>query len=360
MHLLKIKSNKGGFKMRKFIPIIITLLSLTLVGCSLPIKENKSSDLGRRELPVFDDETTPTNSTSSNLKISAYTGENLKDQQIGQPPFMAIIENSTAARPQSGLASADIVFETMAEGGIPRFIAIYQKESPKKIGPIRSTRPYFIDIAKEYALPFAHCGGSEEALNEIKSSSSIMSINEIANGSYFYRDKNKKSPHNLFTSADNIRKFIKDKGLKTTIISNLSFDEKSFQDTSLEKITNINIKLNSNYETSYSYKNDKYQKSMDGKLATDEDTKSPLSFENIVIQTTSLKLQEDNLHIDVDLVGKGDALVFSQGKMKKVTWQKKDESSPTQLLDSQGNKVAFSQGNTIWHIIDKSSKLDVK
>lgn len=346
--------------MRKFVPIVIALLSLTLVGCSLPINENKDSDLGRRELPVLDDETTPTNSSSSNLKISAYTGENLENDQIGQTPFMAIIENSTAARPQSGLASADIIFETMAEGGIPRFIALYQKENPEKIGPIRSTRPYFIDIAKEYALPFAHCGGSEEALNEIKSNSSIMSINEIANGSYFYRDKNKKSPHNLFTSANNIRKFIKDKGLKTTIISNLNFDDKSFQDTTLDKATNIDINLNSNYQTSYSYKNGKYQKNMDGKLATDGDTKSPLTFKNIVIQTTSLKLQKDNLHIDVDLVGKGEGLVFSQGKMKKITWQKKDDSSPTQLLDSQGNKVALSQGNTIWHIMDKSSTLDFK
>lgn len=344
--------------MRKFITLIIALLSLSLAGCSLPIKENKDLDLGRRELPVLDDEITPTNSISSNLKISAYTGENLENNQIGQTPFMAIIENSTAARPQSGLASADIIFETMAEGGIPRFIALYQKESPEKIGPIRSARPYFTDIAKEYALPFAHCGGSEEALNEIKSNSSIMSINEITNGSYFYRDKNKKSPHNLFTSANNIRKFIKDKGLKTTIISNLNFDEKSFQDTSLEKAINIDIKLNSNYQTSYSYKNGKYQKSMDGKTATDGDTKSPLAFKNVVIQTTSLKLQKDNLHIDVDLVGKGDALVFSQGKIKKVTWQKKDESTPTQLLDSQGNKVALSQGNTIWHIMDKSSKID--
>jgi hypothetical protein len=346
--------------MKKFITLVIVLLSLTLAGCSLPIKENKDSDLGRRELPVLDDETTPANSSNSNLKISAYTGENLENNQIGQTPFMAIIENSTASRPQSGLASADIIFETMAEGGIPRFIALYQKESPQKIGPIRSVRPYFIDIAKEYALPFAHCGGSEEALNEIKSDSSIMSINEISNGSYFYRDKNKKSPHNLFTSANNIRKFIKDKGLKTSIISNLNFDEKTFQDTSLEKVTNIDIKLNSNYQTSYSYRNGKYQKSMDGKLATDGDTQSPLTFKNIVIQTTNIKLQKDNLHIDVDLVGKGDALVFSQGKMKKVTWQKKDKTSPTQLLDSEGNKVALSQGNTIWHIIDKSAKLDFK
>lgn len=346
--------------MRKFIPIIIGLLSITLVGCSLPSKENKDSNLGRRELPVFDDETTPTNSSNSNLKVSVYTGENLEDQQVGKTPFMAIIENSTAARPQSGLASADIIFETMAEGGIPRFIALYQKESPEKIGPIRSARPYFIDIAKEYALPFAHCGGSEEALNEIKSSSSIMSINEITNGSYFYRDKNKKSPHNLFTSADKIREFIKDKGLKTTIISNLKFDEKIFQDTSLEKVSNIDIKLNSNYETSYNYKSGKYQKSMDGKLATDENTKSTLNFKNIVIQITKFKLQEDNLHIDVDLVGKGDALVFSQGKMKKVTWEKKNPSSPTELIDSQGNKVALSLGNTIWHIIDKSSKIDIK
>lgn len=106
--------------------------------------------------------------TASNIKektvfYAPYTGEVIDEKTSKNAAIMAIIENSNAARPQSGLVDADIVYETMAEGGIPRFIALFQKNTPPLIGPIRSARPYFINIAQEYNLPFAHCGYSDEA-----------------------------------------------------------------------------------------------------------------------------------------------------------------------------------------------------
>ena len=109
---------------------------------------------------------------------------------------MVVIENSKASRPQSGLNDADIVYETMAEGGISRFIALFQKNDAKVIGPVRSLRPYFIDISEEYNLPFAHCGGSDEALACVKSEN-LMSMDEMANSSSYWRDSVRKAPHNL-------------------------------------------------------------------------------------------------------------------------------------------------------------------
>lgn len=343
--------------MKKLLVLIISF-SLLLTGCSLPTNENKNKNLGRQAAPVFEDDSSATN--TSNSKFSLYTGESLTSDEILQSPFMAIIENSVAARPQSGLAAADIIYETMAEGGIPRFVAIYQKENPKKIGPIRSARPYFLDISREYSLPLAHCGGSEEALNEIQSTPDLMSLNEIKNGSYFWRDTNKKSPHNLFTSAEKVRKFIKDTTLKVNALTKLSFDEKAFDSTDLEKGEKIDMKLSPTYKTDYTYKNQKYEKTMDGKPAIDADSNDILSFKNVVVQVTSIKLQSDKVHLDIDLVGKGDGMVFSEGKYKKVTWSKKDKNSPTELLDDSGNKVALTPGKTIWHIVDKSCTINFK
>ncbi|CAM5214030.1 hypothetical protein UACE39S_04412 [Ureibacillus acetophenoni] len=62
-------------------------------------------------------------------------------------PIIATINNHPAARPQSGLGSADVVYEMLAEGDVTRFLALYQSELPEKIGPVRSARDYFIEIA---------------------------------------------------------------------------------------------------------------------------------------------------------------------------------------------------------------------
>jgi hypothetical protein len=90
--------------------------------------------------------------------FSPYTGEEVNKEILDNIAVLAIVENSINARPQSGLNAADIVYETLAEGGIPRFIALFQKNKAEKVGPIRSARSYFLDISKEYNLPFAHCG----------------------------------------------------------------------------------------------------------------------------------------------------------------------------------------------------------
>ena len=195
----------------------------------------------------------------SNNALSYYRNTSINSELQNNIPFMVIIENSENARPQSGLASADILYETLAEGGITRFFALYQQEYPKIIGPVRSIRPYFIDIAKEYNVPFIHCGGSEEALNEISSDSSLMSLNEIQQGSYFWRDNLRVAPHNLYTSSNNILEYINDNNLKFNYRKNLYFDDNYYSKIS-NSLSEASIDYNSSYKTSYKYKNGLFTK----------------------------------------------------------------------------------------------------
>lgn len=338
--------------MKKKLIFFFVICCLTLIGCSFPTNPKESSTQKKEELPTLN--VNNTENQQSQVNVSLYTGEQLSKEEMTNLPFMAIVENSSLSRPQSGLSEADLVYETMAEGGIPRFLVLFQKNTPEKIGPIRSIRPYFISIAQEYSLPFAHCGGSDEALNSIKDNTSIKSINEIISSSYFWRDTKRKAPHNLYTSSDKIRKFISDKKLQSNGVSFLYFDDNSWDNPSLQTATEVSLKSNSSYNTFYAYKNNKYIKSMDGKEAFDANNNTPLAFTNIVIQKTSIKLQEDKLHLDITLLGSGDGYVFSKGKVKKIKWNKKSAESPTELLDEQGNKVSLAKGNTIWHIIDKN------
>jgi len=287
-----------------------------------------------------------------------YTGEEVKKEVLDNIAVLAIIENSVGARPQSGLNAADIVYETMAEGGIPRFIALFQKENAQKIGPIRSARSYFLDIAKEYNMPFAHCGGSQEALTEIKDNK-LMSMNEMTNTSSYWRDSVRKAPHNLYTSTEKLRNLVKAKDYTYSSPVKLKYDKSYWNNDKFPKAINILLKMNRLYNTSYTYKDGVYLKNMDGKSSTNKEDNLPLEFKNIVVQITSIKTQADGIHLNIQLVGTGDGYVISNGKFVKMHWAKKDATSQTILTDEKGNSLPLNPGKTWWNIVDKSTTVDI-
>lgn len=291
--------------------------------------------------------------------FAPYTGEEVTKDTYNNIAIMTVVENSKQARPQSGLNSADIVFETLAEGGIPRFIALFQKNSSKTVGPIRSARSYFLDISKEYNVPFGHCGGSAEALSRIKTEG-LMSMNEMANTSYFWRDNSRKAPHNLYTSTDKLRELAKAKGYNNTPIVKLNFDSNYWKNSQLPTANTVLLKVNKYYNTSYIYKDGYYYKSMDGVPSLNREDSSDLKFRNIIIQFAEIKLQEDGSHLDISLVGEGTGYVISGGKYVKMTWQRKDSNSQTIIKDENGKQIPLYPGNTWWHIIDLGTPIEIK
>lgn len=344
--------------------IIILLIGLLLGNLIMPLKTPEKIDTLKKidsvKLTFNEEDSVDYNYENISLEtLSPYTGNILESNSIDNIPFMCIVENSREARPQSGLSEADIVYETMAEGGIPRFLAVFYENSPEVIGPVRSVRQYFLDISKEHDLPFAHCGGSAQALAIISSDDSLNSINEIANGSAFWRDNTRKAPHNLYTSAKNIRDFISQKGYSYSKDNNLKFIDNALLSSS-NYISELNLNLSNYYNTSYKYVDGFYEKYMDKELSTDKNTGKPLKFKNIVIQLTDMSLQADNTHLDIDLVGSGEGYLLSNGRMEKIHWEKGDSDSKTILKTENNTPVYLSRGNTIWHIVDKKSSLAFK
>jgi hypothetical protein len=340
---------KNKFKLLLYMVILTSFISQ---GCKKnAVPTTNPSQLKPPEVTV------PVNTVQK--YFSPYTGEEVKKEVLDNVAVLTVVENSIDARPQSGLNAADIVYETMAEGGIPRFIALFQKNSSNKIGPIRSVRAYFLDISKEYNLPFAHCGGSEEALTLIKKEN-LMSLNEMAYGSSYWRDKERVAPHNLYTSTDKLRELVKTKNLVKTPAVKLKFDSTYWDNSLLAPATEVLLKINRYYSTSYSYKDGMYLKSMDGKPSADKEDKTPLTFKNIVVQITSIKTQADGSHLDIALVGQGDGYIISSGKFIKMHWTKKDATSQTLLTDEVGNTLPLCPGKTWWNIVDMDTVVTIK
>ena len=130
-----------------------------------------------------------------------------------------MIDDQFAARPQSGLSSADVVWQAPAEGGIPRYMALFQTGSPKAVGPVRSSRYYFIAWASEWRSVYVHVGGSPQALGLLRSSKGKGSVVYDADGfryegRYLWRVNTRFAPHNVYSDAKNLRTMGKKVGAK--------------------------------------------------------------------------------------------------------------------------------------------------
>lgn len=248
------------------------------------------------------------------------------NQKLEGRPIMVMVNNHPYARPQSGLDKADIVYEVLAEGEVTRFLAIYHSQKPEVIGPVRSIRPYFIEIGTGFDAFLIHAGGSPEAL-ETLAYADYGNINEISNGAYFWRVKFRKAPHNLYTDLDKINQAISAKGMRTTTeLPSLPFLPANSEIKEGQPATKIDVTYHTLYKAAYQYDaaSKKYLRFTDGKPHLDLTTNQQLSVTNLLVIATRHRVLDNEGRRDVDVVGPGDGYLFQQGKAKKVKWVRKN------------------------------------
>lgn len=285
-------------------------------------------------------------------------------------PLAVVVENHPDARPQSGLYFADVVYETLAEGGITRFLAIFQTQTPKEIGPVRSARPYFNNIADQWHAAFAHVGGSALALSELDSDvyKNVTDINQFSFGDYFYRSKERVAPHNAYTSTELLRSLLTKKKWD-------KWDKRAlgdFETIPTEKlqtaVTKISVKFFSagfNDEFDFDPTTGLYNRNTGGQPTVDAINNSQISPRNVLIEFVddySVPMEPANglgLHLDED----GRALLFTGGNITEGTWRYKDGFTQyvTTVKDAQGNEqtqnMKFQPGQT-WIVLMPKSLTD--
>jgi len=265
----------------------------------------------------------------------------LSGQPLASPGKLvaAVVDNSKSARPQTGLPEADVIYEVLAEGGITRLLALYHSRAPEVVGPIRSTRPYFTMLAREWNAILAHCGGSEEGLAEIKRLR-VVSANEMYDPTGYFRDTSREAPHNLYMSVSAVRNRVKDELPEPTPRWELALAEG-------EPASSIRVRYGPEYEVEYVLEDGKYMRYVNGSPHLDKETGSQLSASTVVVQYARSRVAYAYLALDVELVGKGKAEYFVSGVPSEGTWEKASKESPTRYLDRDGNTMAFTPGQ-IW------------
>jgi len=271
--------------------------------------------------------------------------EQLEPQLPGA--FLVMIDNLKAARPQSDLDKADLVYEIIAEAGITRYMTLFYYQGAEKIGPVRSTRGYFVQLAKGYDAPLAHAGGSQEALAMIPQIG-VKDFDEIYNsGAYFWRDKTRKKPHNLYTSTDKLLQGAKAKKyeLKTPFLQPWGTEWEGTSYTG-ELVVDYSIK-NYPYKVSWCYNENRYERSINGKPHVMEDDVA-ITADNLLVMVTKITTYvKDGIPLsDVKVVGKGDLICYINGQTLKGYWQKDAVSADMKFYDEQGELLKLKRGTT--------------
>lgn len=276
------------------------------------------------------------------------TGVKVKNEKATKKPVTAvIIENSPDARPQSGLKEAEVVYEAIAEGGITRFMVLYQQKAPKKIGPVRSIRPYFVEWYAPYDASMVHVGGSAKALKMIRAGD-YRDLDQFFNASAYWRVSDRFAPHNVYTNSAKIAALNKQKGFKSSKPS--AFNREDTKPAKKATATKINVSIGGNdlYNSSYRYskKGNYYIRSQGGAQHTDQQ-KGVLTPKVIIAMNVSEKTEvQDTAREVIKTTGSGKATIFQDGKALKVTWHRKSTTAQYTFKNSKGEEIALSRGQT--------------
>jgi len=286
------------------------------------------------------------------------------EAEYTQRPIAVMINNFAAARPQSGLTNADVIWEVLAEGGITRLIAIYQSTDAitDTIGPIRSIRPYLIEIGETYGGILAHAGASTDGYAILQFQGKPY-LDEISNaGSYFWRSSERKAPHNLYSNLEKLREGADKKGYKKDVaIPAYIYSEKgaSALTSSAAAATDISVKFTlKDYKVSYSYdaSTGLYSRSINDKPHIDLNNEEQLKASNLVVLGAKHKTLDSEGRLAVDLTPGGIALLFQQGKVVEAEWVRSADNMIR--IVSNGAELQFVPGKTIFHIVPNTSSFE--
>lgn len=286
-------------------------------------------------------------------------------------PYAIMINNLGTARPlQSGLQDAMIIYEIIVEGGITRYMAVFQDQKTERIGSIRSARHYFLDYALENDAIYVHHGQSPQANSDISSLKiDRIVVSESKTG---WRDKSLRkqgyaTEHTLFT---NIEKLNSGLGSKRTernkdFLLNYSIDSLDLSGKENAKVaSNISIKYSNTITSSYTYdaENKVYKRFVNNKEHKDYVTGNQYTFKNIItykVKNHKISSSDKKGRQDIENIGTGEGYYISEGYAVPITWEKKSRSSQTIYKFKDGTELQVNDGNTFIQIQPTGMELSI-
>ena len=350
-------------KNKKTMILLIVLAILVVIAGGILIYKVISN---KKTSPVIGDANNSESEDSGAMVVQQQ--KNIKIFNGNDRPIAVMIDNHSGAWPQANLNKAYMVYEIVVEGGETRLMALFKGQNLEKIGPVRSSRHYFLDYALENDAIYVHHGWSPQAQSDI-ASLGVNNINGIQeSSSSFWRVKDKSAPHNLFTSTESILKIAERKGYskisnKKSVLNYVS-NEVEMPSTAVNA-TSVTIPHSNLQTVKYEYdeQSKTYKRYARNKLQTDYITGEPVTTKNIIItmcENYTLEDSENKGRQGLKNIGTFKGYYITDGKAIEIQCIKNARNEQTVYKDLNGKEIEVNDGNTFVNICPPDAKLTIE
>lgn len=295
-------------------------------------------------------------------------------------PLAVMIENHAEARPQSGLSSADVVYEAVAEGGISRFMGVFYcgAASPITLAPVRSARTYFLPWVLEYDALYNHVGGagrcSDDTVDERAKALCQIETWKMKDMDQFgisfptcYRNYDRldhpvATEHTMVCFTDKLYKLAADRGWTNVDTKGVSWDKSfellKYKDDAKESERGASFSASfvawKGYEREYGVRwewdqtTNTYKRFNGGVAHTDLENKQQLTAKVVIIQfAKEIGPVDTHAHLLYENIGTGTGFLWQDGKETPLTWKKATRTARTKYSDASGKELLLNRGQ-VW------------
>lgn len=287
--------------------------------------------------------------------------------RAARQPLAIMIDDNVVARPQAGFNAASIVYQAPADGGEDRYMFVFQEHDAKTVGPVRSGRPYFVRWAAEFRSAFGHYGGDAKTLAYLPTIDGrlIYDVDALSGSAgAFHRVKDRKKPHNAYTSTKAFRRAAERQGAPAAMPA--SVPGWTFVDDAhaTDRPTSATIKVPYHRgATGYRYdpESNAYTRSVAGRAQIDAGDGKPVTARNVIVLWMPLSIDPQSepgyRRPVLGQIGKGKAWVFREGRIFKGTWRKRDAGDLTRVYDAAGKEIPLVRGRTFVQVVPDGTKV---
>ena len=272
-----------------------------------------------------------------------------------------MIDNYPDARPQSGLHDADLVYEVEAEGGITRYLALFLANPVAVIGPVRSARTYFVDLARPYDPYFAHAGENDDTIDMLKElrASGFADLDQITQISDpFWRDDTREMPHNLYTSIARIRTYAPKFGYADVTYAGhqFAFDAVA-ADAAGGFVPEAVVSFWNDYDVHFVWDGAAYQRFIDGQAQYDREDDRPYEVSDIVAVWIPAKVLDQIGDLAMNVYNTFPALLIRRGQVTSAQWIASGPTALPNLVADDGSALQLTPGQIYIEVLPQGSSV---
>ncbi|HET7700035.1 MAG TPA: DUF3048 domain-containing protein [Candidatus Limnocylindria bacterium] len=272
---------------------------------------------------------------------------------VRKRPIVVKIDANPAARPQAGLADADLILEIVVEGGVTRYAAVFHSKDPAKVGPVRSARKSDLNYLSSLHPILAHVGASEavaKLIREAAASADFVDVDELQQADAFERAKDRQPPYNAYTSGAKVRAAGGRPASDAVTVAGLRYGTA----TGGTDAATLTIP----YPEAVRYEYDgtgAYHRSYPGGAKTMDAAGEVLPANVVVIKTDYTELAgtadaSGAASVDYRATGSGPVVILRDGKRFEGTWTRPGDGLYA-FADASGAPILLKAGLTWLHIV---------